>query len=203
MAAALAYMAAKGDDRITSATFLAAQVDFTSPGDLKFFIDEARIRALEEKIAATGYLDAALMACAFNMLRPNDLIWSYVVNNYLKGREPLPFDLLTWNSDSTRMPAATFSFYLRNCYLDNKLAKGEMVIGGERLDLAKVRVPVYQLATREDHIAPAKLGLHGRKALRRRRALRSRRLRPHRRHRQSGDETQVSILDRTASRRRI
>ena len=172
LAAALAYMAAKGDDRITSATFLGAQVDFTSPGDLKIFIDEARISALEEKIATTGYLDAAPMACAFNMLRPNDLIWSYVVNNYLKGREPLPFDLLTWNSDSTRMPAATFSFYLRNCYLDNKLAKGEMVIGGERLDLAKVRVPVYRARhARRSHRA-GEVGLHGRKNLRRRRALR-------------------------------
>ena len=156
LATALAYMAAKGDDRITSATFFAAQVDFTAAGDLRVFIDEARISALEEKVAATGYLDSATMASAFNMLRPNDLIWSYVVNNYLKGREPLPFDLLTWNSDATRMTAANFSFYLRNCYLDNKLAKGEMVIGGERLDLTKVRVPIYQLATREDHIAPAK-----------------------------------------------
>jgi polyhydroxyalkanoate synthase len=153
---ALAYMAAKNDDRIASATFFAAQTDFAEAGDLSVFIDEARIRALEEKMAATGYLDAALMASAFNMLRPNDLIWSYVVNNYLKGREPVPFDLLTWNSDSTRIPAANLSFYLRNCYLDNKLAKGEMVIDGERLDLGNVTVPIYHLATREDHIAPAK-----------------------------------------------
>lgn len=156
LATTLAYMAATGDDRITSATFLGAQVDFTSPGDLKMFIDEARIRALEEKIATTGYLDAALMASAFNMLRPDDLIWFYVVNNYLKGREPSPFDLLTWNSDSTRMPAATFSFYLRNCYLENKLAKGEMVVAGRPIDVTKVRVPIYELATREDHIAPAR-----------------------------------------------
>ena len=155
LATALAYMAAKGDERITSATFFAAQVDFTSAGELMVLIDEARIAALEEKVAATGYLDGTAMASAFNMLRPNDLIWSYVVNNYLKGRKPLPFDLLTWNSDATRMTAATFSFYLRNCYLNNRLAKGEMVIGGERLDLTKVRVPIYQLATREDHIAPA------------------------------------------------
>ena len=152
---ALAYMAARGDDRIDSATFFAAQVDFAAAGELSLFIDEGRIQALEEKMAATGYLDAAMMASAFNMLRPNDLIWSYVVNNYLKGREPLPFDLLTWNSDSTRIPAANLSFYLRNCYLDNKLAKGELVIFGERLDLGKVRVPIYHLATREDHIAPA------------------------------------------------
>ena len=155
LAIALAYMAAKDDDRIASATFFAAQVDFADAGDLMVYIDEARIGALEEKMAATGYLDAAVMASAFNMLRPNDLIWSYVVNNYLRGREPLPFDLLTWNSDSTRIPAANLSFYLRNCYLDNKLAKGEMVISGERLDLGKISVPIYHLATREDHIAPA------------------------------------------------
>jgi polyhydroxyalkanoate synthase len=155
LAIALAYMAAKGDDRITSATFFAAQVDFAAAGDLGLFIDEPRIHALEEKMAATGYLDAGLMASAFNMLRPNDLIWSYVVNNYLQGREPVPFDLLTWNSDATRIPAANLSFYLRNCYLDNRLAKGEMVIAGEQIDLAEVLVPIYHLATREDHIAPA------------------------------------------------
>jgi polyhydroxyalkanoate synthase len=90
------------------------------------------------------------------MLRPNDLIWSYAVNNYLKGKAPTPFDLLYWNSDSTRMPAANHSFYLRNCYLENKLSKGEMVIGGQRLDLKKVTIPIYNLATREDHIAPAR-----------------------------------------------
>ncbi len=152
---ALAYMATKGDDRIDCATFFAAQVDFAAAGELRVFIDEDRIRALEEKMAPVGYLDAAMMASAFNMLRPNDLIWSYVVNNYLKGREPVPFDLLTWNSDSTRIPAANLSFYLRNCYLDNTLSKGEMVIFGERLKLGKVRIPIYHLATREDHIAPA------------------------------------------------
>ena len=101
------------------------------------------------------------MASAFNMLRPNDLIWPYVVNVYLKGEAPFPFDLLYWNSDSTRMPAANHSFYLRNCYLENKLSKGEMEIGGERLDLGKVKIPIYNLAAKEDHIAPAKSVLLG------------------------------------------
>jgi polyhydroxyalkanoate synthase subunit PhaC len=101
------------------------------------------------------------MANTFNMLRSNDLIWPYVVNNYMRGKKPLPFDLLYWNSDATRMPAANHSFYLRNCYLDNKLAKGEMEIAGVPVDLHKVKSPIYNLATREDHIAPAKSVLWG------------------------------------------
>ena len=113
---------------------------------------------------ARGYLEGSHMANAFNMLRPNDLIWPYVVNNYLKGKAPFPFDLLYWNSDSTRMPAANHAFYLRNCYLENKLAKGEMEVGGVRLDLNKVTVPIYNLATREDHIAPARSVFLGSKA---------------------------------------
>jgi polyhydroxyalkanoate synthase len=151
----LAYMAATQDKRIASATFFTTQVDFSKAGELSVFVDEAQIRAIEEQMAGRGYLDGARMAGAFNMLRPNDLIWSYAVNNYLKGKAPTAFDLLYWNSDSTRMPAANHSFYLRNCYLDNKLTKGEMRIGGKLLDLGKVTIPVYNLATREDHIAPA------------------------------------------------
>ena len=119
------------------------------------FVDEEQIRAVEEQMAERGYLDGARMSGAFNMLRPNDLIWSYAVNNYLKGKAPTPCDLLYWNSDSTRMPAANHSFYLRNCYLENKLSKGEMRLGGKLLDLKKVTIPIYNLATREDHIAPA------------------------------------------------
>jgi polyhydroxyalkanoate synthase len=156
LAVALAYMAAKDDERIDSVTFLTTQVDFTDAGDLQVFADADMIHAVEEKMAETGYLDGAKMANAFNMLRPNDLVWSYVVNNYLKGKEPMPFDLLTWNSDSTRMPRANHAFYLRNCYLENNLTRGEMKIGGVRLDLRKVKIPVYNLATREDHIAPAR-----------------------------------------------
>ncbi|MBN9443536.1 class I poly(R)-hydroxyalkanoic acid synthase [Bosea sp. (in: a-proteobacteria)] len=151
----LAYMAAVRDRRIESATFFTTQVDFSQAGELSVFVDEAQIHAIEEQMARTGYLDGSRMAGAFNMLRPNDLIWSYAVNNYLKGKAPAPFDLLYWNADSTRMPAANHSFYLRNCYLDNKLSKGDMVIGGKHLDLKAVKIPIYNLATREDHIAPA------------------------------------------------
>ena len=156
LAITLASMAAQGDDRIGSSTFFTAQVDFRDAGDLKVFADEEQIQALEAQMAETGYLKGSKMANAFNMLRPNELIWSFVVNNYLKGKAPVAFDLLAWNSDSTRMPAANHAFYLRNCYLENKLTKGEMVIAGERLDLGKVTIPVYNLATREDHIAPAR-----------------------------------------------
>ncbi|WP_106752275.1 PHA/PHB synthase family protein [Pannonibacter carbonis] len=154
LAVTLAYMAATGDERIGSATFFTTQVDFTHAGDLKVFVDEEQISLIERKMAERGYLDGSKMASAFNMLRSNDLIWPYVVNNYIRGKEPFPFDLLYWNSDSTRMPAANHSFYLRNCYLENRLAKGEMVIAGERLDLKKVTIPIYNLSAREDHIAP-------------------------------------------------
>ena len=153
---ALAYMAALGDDRINSATFLAAQVDFANAGDLLVFIDDTQIKALEAMMAERGYLDGSRMAAVFNMLRPRDLIWPYIVNNYLLGKQPFPFDLLYWNSDTTRMPPANHSFYLREFYQANKLARGEMSIGGVKLDLSKVMQPIYELATREDHIAPAK-----------------------------------------------
>ncbi|HLH13104.1 MAG TPA: class I poly(R)-hydroxyalkanoic acid synthase, partial [Methylovirgula sp.] len=153
---ALALMARRKDKRIASATFFTTQTDFSDAGDLKVFIDEEQIAAVEKSMEKNGYLEGSKMAAVFNMLRPNDLIWSFVVNNYMRGQNPLPFDLLTWNSDSTRMAAANHSFYLRNCYLENRLAKGEMVIAGEKLDLSEVKVPVYSLATREDHIAPAR-----------------------------------------------
>ncbi|WP_046863541.1 class I poly(R)-hydroxyalkanoic acid synthase [Microvirga massiliensis] len=156
LAVALAYMAAQDDDRIASATFFTTQVDFTHAGDLKVFVDEAQIHATEVTMKMRGYLEGSRMANAFNMLRPNDLIWPYVVNVYLKGHSPFPFDLLYWNSDSTRMPAANHAFYLRNCYLENKLARGEMEIDGVILDLGKVTIPVFNLAAREDHIAPAR-----------------------------------------------
>jgi poly[(R)-3-hydroxyalkanoate] polymerase subunit PhaC len=163
LATTLAYMASTGDGRIASATFFAAQVDFTHAGDLKVFVDEEQIAAREREMNERGYLEGKKMANAFNLLRSNDLIWPYVINNYLKGKEPAPFDLLYWNSDATRMPAANHSFYLRNCYLENRLSKGDMVIGGKKLDLKSVKVPVYNLATREDHIAPAKSVLLGSK----------------------------------------
>jgi polyhydroxyalkanoate synthase len=163
MAVTLAWMAARGDKRIASATFFAAQVDFTHAGDLMVFVDEEQLAALEKKVTERGYLEGKNMANAFNMLRSNDLIWPYVISNYLKGKQPYPFDLLYWNSDSTRMPAANHMFYLRNCYLDNKLSKGQMVIDNQRLDLGRVTIPIYNLATREDHIAPAKSAFLGSK----------------------------------------
>jgi polyhydroxyalkanoate synthase len=156
LAVTLAWCAATGDDRIKSATFFTTQVDFTHAGDLKAFVDEEQVRVLEESMKERGYLEGQKMASSFNMLRPNDLIWPYFINNYMKGKEPFPFDLLYWNADATRMPAANHSFYLRNCYLDNNLSKGEMTVGGIKLDLSKVKIPVYNLAAREDHIAPAR-----------------------------------------------
>jgi polyhydroxyalkanoate synthase len=156
LAATLALHAVTGDKRIKTATLFTTQVDFTYAGDLKVFVDEPQILTLEKTMAAEGYLDGSKMALAFNMLRASELIWPYFVNNYLKGKEPTPFDLLYWNADSTRMAAANHSYYLRNCYLDNNLARGEMVLDGKKLDLKKVKIPIYNLAAREDHIAPAK-----------------------------------------------
>jgi polyhydroxyalkanoate synthase len=152
----LAYLAARGEEPFSSATFFAAQVDFSKAGDLLVFIDDAQLKALEEMMAERGYLDAGRMATVFNMLRPKDLIWPYVVNNYLLGKKPLPFDLLFWNQDSTRLPAANHKFYLREFYQENKLARGQMTIGNVKLDLGKVKLPIYELCARDDHIAPAK-----------------------------------------------
>ena len=163
MAMTLAYMAAIGDKRISSSTLFTTQVDFTDPGDLKVFTDKDTIANVEAQIAGVGYLDGSRMANAFNMLRPNDLIWSYIVNNYLKGQIPIAFDLLTWNSDSTRMTRANHSFYLRECYLTNNLANGRTVIDGVKLDLGKIKIPIYDLAAKEDHIAPAKSAFNGAK----------------------------------------
>lgn len=156
LAAELALMAQDKDERIASATFLATQVDFTYAGDLKVFADEEQVEALERSMTRKGYLEGSRMATAFNMLRARDLIWPYVVNNYLRGKEPLPFDLLYWNADSTRMAAANHAYYLRNCYLENNLAEGRAELRGRRLSLADIRLPVYNLATVDDHIAPAR-----------------------------------------------
>jgi poly[(R)-3-hydroxyalkanoate] polymerase subunit PhaC len=161
LAATLAWLAEKRRVRVTSATFFAAQVDFTHAGDLLVFVDEDQISALERDMEQRGVLEGSKMAMAFNMLRSNDLIWNYVVSNYLKGQPPSSFDLLHWNSDATRMPAANHSYYLRNCYLENRLSSGSMVLDNTLLDLSKVKVPVYNLATREDHIAPAESVLYG------------------------------------------
>ncbi len=161
LASTLAWLADKRRVRVTSATFLAAQVDFTHAGDLLVFVDEEQVSALERDMQRDGVLEGSRMAMAFNMLRSNDLIWSYVVSNYLKGQQPAAFDLLHWNSDATRMPAANHSYYLRNCYLENRLSTGTMVLDNTLLDLSKVKVPIYNLATKEDHIAPAESVLYG------------------------------------------
>ncbi|MBN9070842.1 MAG: class I poly(R)-hydroxyalkanoic acid synthase [Rhizobiales bacterium] len=156
LAAALALFAQEGETRIRSATFFTTQVDFVHAGDLKVFVDEDQVAALERSMNEKGYLDGTKMATAFNMLRSGDLIWPYVVNNYMRGKAPLPFDLLYWNADSTRMAAANHSFYLRNCYLENNLSRGRMKLAGKTLSLGDVTIPVYNLATRDDHIAPAR-----------------------------------------------
>ncbi len=155
LSAALAHMAAKGDDRIASATFFAAQQDFSEAGDLLLFTDEAWLKDLEQRMDAEGgVLSGQAMADTFNVLRSNDLIWSFFVNNYLMGKEPRPFDLLFWNSDQTRMPKALHLFYLRKFYGENALAKGELELDGVKLDLGKVKTPVYIQSSKEDHIAP-------------------------------------------------
>ncbi len=154
VASSLAYMAAKKDRRVNSATFFTTQVDFSKAGDLLVYVDEEQVKWIEERMQDKGYLPGNRMADAFNLLRSNDLIWSNVVNNYLLGKDPTPFDLLFWNSDSTRMPAGVHAFYLREFYLSNKLALGRMVVDNVRLDLSKVKIPVFNLACRDDHIAP-------------------------------------------------
>ncbi|WGF86406.1 PHA/PHB synthase family protein [Marinivivus vitaminiproducens] len=155
LSATLAYMQATGDKRFKAVTFLTTLMDFARPGDLGVFIDEEQLKHLESQMEKQGYLDGREMASTFNMLRANDLIWSFVVNNYLLGKAPFPFDLLYWNSDSTRLPRATHSFYLRKCYQQNKLIQpGGITLKGVPIDLSTIRVPTYFLSTREDHIAP-------------------------------------------------
>jgi polyhydroxyalkanoate synthase len=157
LGATLAYMQARGDHRVKSATFFTAMLDFAEPGDLGVFIDDAQIENIEQSMARTGFLDGKEMATTFNLLRANDLIWSFVVNNYLLGKHPAPFDLLYWNADSTRMPACMHSTYLRNMYQENRLCQpGGMSIAGVALDLRAIDIPVCFISALEDHIAPWK-----------------------------------------------
>ncbi len=157
LASTLAWMKEKGDDRLKAATFFTTLVDFTDPGELGVFIDEEQLAAMERSMAKRGFLDGSEMATTFNMLRATDLIWSFVINNYLLGKDPFPFDLLYWNSDSTRMPAAMHSFYLRKCYHENALVQpGAVRLGDVPIDLRRIDLPVYWVSTREDHIAPWK-----------------------------------------------
>ena len=155
LSATLAYMAAMNDNRVNSATFFAAQADFSEAGDLQIFIDDEQLESMRQTMeAAGGVLEGKKMGTTFNMLRANDLIWSFVVSNYLLGKEPAPFDLLYWNSDTTRMPEATHLFYLREFYKNNALSKGKMSFDSVKLDLSKVKTPIYLQSAKEDHIAP-------------------------------------------------
>ena len=157
LGSAMGYLATKKDKRIASATFFVALLDFSIPGELGVFIDEEQVASLEKKMEARGYLEGSEMAGTFNMLRGNDLIWSFVVNNYLMGKEPFPFDLLFWNSDSTRMPYKMHSFYLRNMYMKNLLKEpGGIELNGVPIDIGKIKTPCYFISTIEDHIAPWK-----------------------------------------------
>ena len=155
LSATLGYMAAVGDERIKAATFFASQADFSEAGDLKIFTDKAQVDNLERMMSEKGYLDGSSMATTFNMLRANDLIWSFYVDNYLLGKDPLKFDLLYWNADSTRMPRETHLFYLRQMYIENNLSKpGGITLKGVEIDLSNISIPVYLQAAKEDHIAP-------------------------------------------------
>lgn len=160
LATTLAYMAAGKDkrypaSRVASATFFTTMIDFSEPGELGVFIDEEQLASLDKYMEEKGYLDGHQMAGVFNLLRENDLIWGFVVNNYLLGREPMPFDLLYWNCDSTRMPAAMHRFYLRKMYLENVLKDpGGVVLAGVPIDMRKIKTPAYFISAREDHIAP-------------------------------------------------
>src|SRR3954462_12864082 len=162
LGATLGYLAANEDDRVKSATFFVSLLDFSQPGELGVFIDEEQVASLEKKMNQRGYLEGSEMAGTFNLLRANDLVWSFVVNNYLLGKDPFPFDLLYWNADSTRMPARMHSFYLRNMYLKNLLGvPGGISLDGVPIDLSRVNVPSYFISTVEDHIAPWKTTYKG------------------------------------------
>ena len=155
LVATLAYLAAKGDQRINSATLLATMVDLQDVGEVSVFIDDEQLESLEAHVGKKGYLEGHHMADMFNMMREKDLIWSFVVNNYLMGRDPMPFDLLYWNSDSTRLPATMLVTYLRKFYRENGLMKpGHIVLDGEPIDIDRIETPTYVLCTKEDHIAP-------------------------------------------------
>ncbi len=157
LSCALAHMAARNDTRVASATFFAAQQDFSEAGDLLIFANEDWLKDLEERMDASGgVLAGQIMADTFNALRGNDLVWSFFVNNYLMGKEPKPFDLLFWNADQTRMPKALHLFYLRKFYEENALATGKLDLAGEHLDLSRVSIPIYVQSSRDDHIAPAR-----------------------------------------------
>ncbi|MCD6043693.1 MAG: class poly(R)-hydroxyalkanoic acid synthase, partial [Burkholderiales bacterium] len=168
LGATLGYLSKQQQQsRVASATFFVSLLDFSQPGELGVFIDEEQVQSLERKMNERGYLEGSEMAGTFNLLRANDLVWSFVVNNYLLGKDPFPFDLLYWNADSTRMPARMHSFYLRNMYIKNLLGvPGGITLAGEPIDLSKVTLPSYFISTVEDHIAPWKTTYKGARYLR-------------------------------------
>ena len=194
LASTLAYMAAKDDNRIASASFLAAQVDFSEAGDLLVFIDDAQLNSLEEMMAEHGYLDGSRMAAVFNMLRPRDLIWPYVINNYLLGKKPFPFDLLFWNANSTRLPAANHAFYLREFYHLNRLSKGEMQLGGVRLDLVESKDPDLRALHQGRPHRAGGVGVPRQQAVRWSGPPCHGGVRPYRRRGQSSRQEEISIL---------
>ncbi len=158
----LAWLAAKNKHPVKSATYLTSLLDFSDPGDIRIFINEKSIQGIEKRMNQVGYFDGRVMAFSFNMLRENDLFWSFFVNNYLKGEKPTAFDLLYWNSDSTNLPATMHSFYLRNMYLHNRLIEPNGIeLAGQKIDLGKIDIPVYFLSTQQDHIAKWKTTYKG------------------------------------------
>jgi polyhydroxyalkanoate synthase len=150
----LAHMAARRDDRVRSATLLNTLIDFSEPGPLGCFVDGPTVARVERRMARRGYLRATELSTTFDLLRANDLIWNYVASNWLMGERPPAFDVLAWNQDGVRMPARMFAFYLRYCYLENQLARGEMNLAGTRLNLDAITEHVYLVAAKEDHIVP-------------------------------------------------
>ena len=191
----MAWLGKHNDKRVASATFFTAQLDFQDAGELQIFVDEHLLEVVGEDMEK-GYLPADRMANAFNMLRANDLIWGYMVSNYLLGKDPFPFDLLYWNADSTAMPARAHRFYLEEFYIRDAFAKGELKVGDTPITLGDIKGPVYHVATKEDHIAPAASVYRGAKEMTRaKRALRALGLRPHRRRGQSAGARQVPVLD--------
>ena len=179
-----ALLAQEGDDRVKSVTFFTTQVDFTYAGDLKVFVDEDQVAAVERSMSEKGYLDGTKMATAFNMLRSGDLIWPYVVNNYMRGKDPLPFDLLYWNADSTRMAAANHSYYLRNCYLENNLSQGRMELAGRTHLARRHHHPGLQSRLQGRPHRAGAIGVPRLQVFRRRRRVCDGRFRPYRGRRQ-------------------
>ena len=195
--ATLAHMAANDDQRIKAATFFTTLVDFAEPGELSIFIDDEQLAQLEQKMEDQGgILDGATMSTTFNMLRANDLIWSFVINNYLMGKDPFPFDLLYWNSDSTRMPAKMHSFYLRKMYQQNLLSQpGGIELGGIPIDLTAIKIPVHIISTKEDHIVALERHLCRHPTLQRQDHVYPGRVGPYRRHRQSAGGKEIRPLE--------